>query len=114
MNTILKMKVVVYEGLLNFTSWYIEEMGVQHYIQELTSVLEEINAHEYATIEKKYGETMWELHKALENGDILEEEYYTVIEKADSEYEELNGKLGELLEIYFVSIYQELIEVVED
>lgn len=103
-----------HEGLLNWSSWYIEEMGVSNYFTELIRMLREINAHEYAAIEEKYGEKMWELHKLLENGDILEGEYYAIIEKANTEYEELNGKIGDVLEAYFVNIYQEFIEVVDD
>ena len=50
----------------------------------------------------------------LESGDIEEAPFYTIIEKADNEYWKLNGKLGELLEDYFVMIHTEIIEVVED
>ena len=39
--------------------------------------------------------------------------FYNVIKEADSEYENLNGKLGELLESYFVKIYTDLIDIEE-
>jgi len=83
-------------------------------LKELTDILEKIGAHDYAIIEKKYGEEMWRMFMALENEEIEENGFYTIIEKANHEYEKLNGKLGELLEAYFVNIHMDLIEVLED
>jgi hypothetical protein len=103
-----------HESLFRWTSDYIEEVGISHYLEELIRTLEKINAYECANIEKKYGEEIWSLHKALENNDINESKFYSVIEKADNDYNKLNDKLGELLESYFVSIYHDLIEVVDD
>ena len=57
---------------------------------------------------------MWNLYIALENDEIHEDEFYNVIEKATDEYYKLNGELRDLLEAYFVTIYTDLIEVVED
>ena len=61
---------------------------------------------------------MWRLHVAMENGENKEDkfydEFYNVIEKADDEYHKLNQKLDDLIEIYFISIHTDLIEVVED
>ena len=67
----------------------------------------------YSKIEKKYGEEFWRLFQALENDEIEEDDFYNVIKEADSEYENLNGKLGELLESYFVKIYTDLIDIEE-
>jgi len=103
-----------HESLLRWNSDHIEEVGSTRYLEELVGVLEKIDAPEYALIEKKYGKDMWRLHVALENDEIDEKEFYSVIEKADNEYYHLNEKLGELLEAYFVMIYMDLIEVVED
>ncbi|MGD6780202.1 hypothetical protein ACQCT3_10590 [Sutcliffiella horikoshii] len=93
---------------------HIEALGVDRYFEELVRALKEINATEYALIEEKYGLQMWKLYQALENGEIPEEEFYTIIEKADSEYWQLDGKLGEVLEVYFVKVYKELIEVMNE
>ncbi|WP_407270288.1 hypothetical protein [Radiobacillus sp. PE A8.2] len=53
---------------------------------------------------------MWDLFKALENGEITEDAFYNVIERADSAYHKLDRKLDRLLEAYYVKIYQELID----
>ncbi|GAE36695.1 DMP19 family protein [Halalkalibacter akibai] len=100
-----------HEGLLNGFSWYIEEVGIVHYLQELTSNLKRIGAIDYSKIVKEYVGELWGLFQALENGEVDEEEFYEVVKKADSKYENLNGKLGELLENYFVIIYRDLIDI---
>ena len=83
-------------------------------MEELIDVLEKIDAHEYAEIEKTYGEEMWRLYIALENNEIDENKFYSVIEKANGEYYNLNEKLRELIETYFVMIHTDLIKVVDD
>lgn len=103
-----------HEILFTWFSQHIEKVGITNYLQELIDILEKIGAHDYALIEKNYGEEMWKKFVALENGEIEENEFYRVINKADKEYNKLNGKLGELLETYFVKIHTDLIEVVED
>ncbi|MDN7227093.1 hypothetical protein QWY15_07245 [Planococcus sp. N064] len=101
-----------HEILLNWTQQYIREVGIAHYLSELTAALEKIGATDYAQIEKTYGEKLWRLFTALENEEIEEEAFYEVIEKADEEYYALNGKLEQLLESYFVDIHMELFEVI--
>jgi hypothetical protein len=103
-----------HESLFTWFEWYIEEVGIDNYLNELIGILEKIGAHNYAIIEKKYGQEMWRLYVALENDEIEEDEFYDVIEKANDEYHKLNQKLEELLETYFVTIHTDLIEVVED
>lgn len=103
-----------HEGLFNWFSWYIEDVGAHQYFIELIGLLKDINAQEYSIIEEKYGEKLWNLFKALENGKIAEEDFYSLNAKADKEYNQLSGKLGEVLETYFVAIYRELIEVIEE
>lgn len=103
-----------HESLFTWFEWYIEEVGIDNYLNELIGILEKIGAHDYAIIEKKYGQEMWRLYVALENDEIEEDEFYDVIEKANDEYHKLNQKLEELLETYFVTIHTDLIEVVED
>lgn len=102
-----------HESLLNWLSSYIEEVGIEHYLNELTTALEKVGAQEYAHIEMEYGEEMWRLFTALENGDIEEKDFYNVIEKANDAYEKLDGKLESTLESYFMSIYTDLINVVD-
>lgn len=102
-----------HESLLRWNSDHIEGVGITRYLEELIGVLDKIDAHEYALIEKKYGKEMWDLYVALENDEIDEKEFYSVIEKADNEYYYLNEKLRELLETYFVKIHTDLIEVVD-
>ncbi|WP_108671751.1 DMP19 family protein [Peribacillus acanthi] len=103
-----------HESLLRWNSDHIEEVGITRYLEELIDVLEKIDAHEYAEIEKTYGEEMWRLYIALENNEIDENKFYSVIEKANGEYYNLNEKLRELIETYFVMIHTDLIKVVDD
>ena len=103
-----------HEMLLTWFSDYIKEVGINHYLNELISILEEIGANDYVVIEKKYGEQLWQMYLALENDEIKESEFYSIIERADNEYYKLDGKLGDLLENYFVKIHTDLIEVIEE
>ena len=103
-----------HESLFRWFGQHIKEMGIDDYLNKLIGTLEEIGAHNYALIEKKYCKEMWNLYIALENDEIHEDEFYHVIEKASDEYYKLNDELRELLETYFVTIYTDLIEVVED
>jgi len=103
-----------HESLFTWFEWYIKEIGIDNYLNELIGILEAIGAHNYAMIEKKYCQKMWSLYVALENDEIEEDEFYNVIEKANDEYYKLNEELPELLEVYFVTILTDLIEVVED
>ncbi|WHY02542.1 hypothetical protein [Neobacillus sp. DY30] len=103
-----------HESLFTWFSWHIEKVGITNYLKELTGILEKIGAYDYSKIEKEYGEELWKLFKALENNDNEEEDFSSILRKANNEYKKLDGKLGDLLETYFVSIYTELIEVVED
>jgi hypothetical protein len=103
-----------HEKLFDWSSWYIDEIGVNNYFRELTSILEDINAHDYSLIEQEYGEKLWNLYKALENDEIAEEDFCNVLEQADNEYLKLGSKLGDLLEVYFMKIFTEIFELVED
>lgn len=102
-----------HESFLRWNSDHIGGVGITCYLEELIGVLDKIDAHEYARIERKYGKEMWDLYVALENDEIDEKEFYSVIEKADNEYYHLNEKLRELLETYFVKIHTDLIEIIE-
>lgn len=95
--------------MFNWASDKIEALEIASYMEELTGVLERIGAQSYAAIVKKYGEEMWRLYNVLENEEIDENEFYQVIEKANTEYHKLGDQLGKLLEIYFVNIHTELI-----
>ena len=101
-----------HESLLNSLEWYIEEIGIDHYLKNLIGVLEKIEAYDYAAIVKNNCEELWTLYIALENDEIEEEKFYHLIEKADTDYHKLGDQLETLLEAYFVTIYTELIEVV--
>lgn len=103
-----------HESLLNSLEWYIEEIGIDHYLKNLIGVLEKIEAYDYAAIVKNDCEELWTLYIALENDEIEEEKFYHLIEKADTDYHKLGDQLETLLEAYFVTIHTELIEVVED
>ncbi|QUG42883.1 hypothetical protein KD050_06445 [Psychrobacillus sp. INOP01] len=109
-----------HESLFNWFSEHIEEMGIQTYLNRLTKMLEKVEAHEYAEIEKNYTEELWRLFLSVENSgteephyESLEAEFYMTIEKADSEYRSLGDKLSERLSSYATVIYTEIIEIVE-
>lgn len=89
-----------FEALFNWWSDYIQEVGINTYVQSVTSVLEKIDANETAVIFIKYSEDMWSKYVALENGELGEEPFYEVIEKANSEYYALNDQLQQMLESY--------------
>lgn len=99
-----------HEALLNWWNEYISEVGITTYIKELSQILEKIGAQEYAVIFQKYGEEMWKNFVALENEEIDEDSFYQVIEKADGDYYNLEDKLQQLLESYFVSIHTDILE----
>ena len=56
--------------------------------------------NDYVVIEKKYGEQLWQMYLDLENDEIKESGFYSIIERADNEHYKLDGKLGNLLENY--------------
>jgi hypothetical protein len=101
-----------HEILLNWAQEYIREAGITRYLNELTAALEKIGAHDYAQIEKKYGEDLWRLFSALEHDEIEENAFYEVTEKADSEYYALGGLLEKRLESHFVDIHTKLFEII--
>ena len=103
-----------HESLLNWTSEYIEEVGISSYLNDLIRCLETIGAHDYSKIEKQYGEEMWRLFKASEEDERVTEEFYQVIEAADQAYHKLNSKLENVIETYFLKTYTQLIEINED
>lgn len=102
-----------HESLLNWFEDYIKDEGIDKYLAELTQALEKIGAHDYAELEKRFCVKMWNLYVELENDESKEEAFYEVIENADKGYYDLESKLEELLEAYFISIHTELIDVVE-
>ena len=103
-----------HESLFSSLSTYIEENGIETYLKEITEMLEQIGAHDYAVIGSDYCAEIWQLYVALENDEIEESEFYTIIEKADDAYNQLDDKLEQLLTTYFVKIHGELVGVMED
>lgn len=103
-----------HESLFSSLSTYIEENGIETYLKEITEILEQIGAHDYAVIGRDYCAEIWQLYVALENDEIEESEFYTIIEKADDAYNQLDDKLEQLLTTYFVKIHGELAGVIED
>ncbi len=99
-----------HEALLNWWNEYISEVGITTYIKELSQVLEKIGAQDYAIILQRYGKEMWKNFVTLENGEIDEDLFYQLIEKADGDYYNLEDKLQQLLESYFVSIHTDIVE----
>ena len=109
-----------HESLFNWFSKHIAEMGIQTYLKRLTKMLEKVDAHEYAEIEKNYIEELWRLFLDLENSgseeahyESLEAKFCILIEKADSEYRNLGEELNERLSSYATVIYTEIIEIVD-
>ncbi|MDN7246003.1 hypothetical protein [Planococcus shenhongbingii] len=101
-----------HEILFNWVQEYIEEVGITLYLNDLSVALEKIGADDYGQIIKKYGEELWRLFRALENGEIDEQAFYELVEKADRDYYALGGKLEQQLEAHFLNIYTELFEII--
>lgn len=101
-------------SLMTWFSEHVEEVGITSFLDALVDSLEAVGAYDYAAVEKKYGHEMWQKLKALENGEIEEGEFYAVVEQADREYDQLDGRIEELLETYFVDVHMELIDVIQD
>ncbi|MDQ0268246.1 DMP19 family protein [Cytobacillus purgationiresistens] len=102
-----------HECLLNWQSQNMGEIGINTYVNHLSSILLKIGAQDYAAIVTKYGVEMFEMYIQLENEEITDVEFYKLIEIANSEYEKLESKLDSLLETYFIQIHTEMIEVIE-
>lgn len=100
-----------HESLFNHYSEYIDLVGIEKFMSELTGALRKMNAVSYAEILEQYGADMYRMFLGLEDGQVEEAEYYNVIEQADDAYQALNGKINDLLEEYFVNIHGDLIDV---
>lgn len=109
-----------HECLFNWFSKDIEEMGVQIYLNRLMKILQKVDAHEYAELEKNNLKELWTLFLAVENSghdeldfEIVVAEFYKLLEKADGEYRILGDKLSDRLSSYATVIYTEIIEIME-
>ena len=98
-----------HEAFLTWFSEQIEQTGPTTFLQNLKHSLTKINAKPYAKIIDTYGEALWQAFTALEKEEIEEDEFYNIIEKADTEYYQLNGKLEQNLEDYFIANHPKLI-----
>lgn len=92
-----------------FLNWFSEEMRKTDFSKRLTSALEKIGAGRYAAIEREYGTVLLQKYMELDSGKGSEEEFYRMVEKADSAYYALAGQLGELLEVHFLNIHPKVI-----
>ena len=108
------------ECLFNWFSNDIEEMGVQIYLNRLMKILQKMDAHEYAELEKNNLKELWTLFLAVENSghdeldfESVVAEFYNLLEKADGEYRKLGDKLSDRLSSYATDIYTEIIEIME-
>lgn len=88
----------VHESFFNWMQKDIEKAGFSDFFNGLIYSLVKIGAKECAVTMKKYGYEMWKFFKALENGEMVDDSFYHIVEKADREYYLLDGKLGELLD----------------
>ena len=103
-----------HESLFRWFGQPIQAMGIDEYVSHLIDILGEINAHSYVSLEKKYCKALWQLYVALENEESAEDRFYHLLEEATNEYYKLHDELRGLVEKYFVSIYTDLIELVDD
>lgn len=92
-----------------FLNWFSEEMQQPDFGLRLIAALEKIGAVRYAEIEREYGALLLQRYLALEKGEGSEEEFYEVVEKADSDYYALDGQLAKLLEAHFIEIHNEVV-----
>lgn len=92
-----------------FLNWFSEDLQRTDLGLHLVAALEKIGAVRYAEIEREYGSLLLQRYLSLEKGEGSEEEFYAVVEKADSAYYALDGQLAELLEAHFIEIYNEVV-----
>ena len=95
-----------HESFLNSFEEDIERVGPAVFFHQLVNSLNNIEAADYAEIEKKYGLLLWKAYKELEDGGLEEESFYALIEKADSESEVLDPRLESLMEAYFRKLHK--------
>ncbi|HSP21155.1 MAG TPA: hypothetical protein VLQ20_02390 [Planococcus sp. (in: firmicutes)] len=95
-----------HESFLNSFEEDIERIDPAFFFRQLVQSLAHIGGTQYGEIEKKYGLPLWESYKALENDESGEEAFYTLIEKADKEYEALDSRINGLMEAYFKELYK--------
>ena len=100
-----------HESFLRWQSQYIEEIGITAYLEKLIGILKKINAADYADILEEFGEKMWNLYLALENGEIHEDEFYEIIHEADKRYYGLEDKIYFLIENHFVELHAQVIDI---
>ncbi|WP_432352050.1 hypothetical protein [Sporosarcina sp. A2] len=60
-----ELESVGHESFLTWSGSNIEVISIDSYLKQLMAVLEKIGAHDYAEIEKKYGEELCRLYVAI-------------------------------------------------
>lgn len=100
-----------HECWLNWQEQRIREVGFKPIVAELSQALHQMNAHEHEEIISHHGQSLWETYDRLESNPDLEEDFYKLVEKADTAYSEANPSMQELIEIYFEDIHKELIDI---
>ncbi|MBT2581611.1 hypothetical protein [Planococcus sp. ISL-109] len=101
-----------HKSLLDAFFEYVQEIGAEHFLTELTTALERIGAEHYARFEREYGKEMWYQFVALEHGETDEAAFYKVIEQADQAYYELGNSLEQVLAAHFVAVHEQLIDII--
>jgi hypothetical protein len=102
-----------HESLLHAFFEYVQEIGSEQFLTELTAALDSIGAEHYARYERQYGKEMWYQFVALEHGETEEGAYYKVIEQADQAYYELGNSLEQILAAHFVAVHEQLIDIID-
>ena len=100
-----------HESFLRWQSQHINSLGIEKYLNQLIEILKKIDAFEYADILVEFGEKMWTLYIALENGEIEEDKFYEIIHEADRRQYGLNDKIYFLIANFFVEIHGQLIKI---
>lgn len=95
---------------MNWFAEYIEDTVIHTFLEKLTAALARIHADPHAGIERRYGRDLWQLYQAVEKGE-QEDDFYYMVNTADTVYEALEGSLNGLLEDYFVEVHTALIEL---
>ena len=109
-----------HECLFNWFSKDIEKMGIQIYLNRLMKMLQKVDAHDYAKLEKNYLVELWTLFLAVENSgndelkfDSVVADFYNLLEKAEAPLPETPNGLADRLSSYATDIYTEIIEIME-
>lgn len=102
-----------HEGYLNWTIGPIPKTDIQAFYDALIHTLQEIGASRLAELEATYGILLWEKYRALEKGEIEEDEFYNIVKLADKAYLDYEETFMNQMGTYAEKLFPKLFTVVD-